>query len=42
MYKIMKSVSESNIDESVNKMLAKCYENGAGDNVSVVIVKCIG
>lgn len=41
MYRILKGVSESNIDESVKRILAKCYEAGAKDNISIIVVKCV-
>lgn len=37
----LRFVSEKNIEDSVKKMLEEAYKAGAGDNVSIIVVKCI-
>lgn len=39
--RILQFVSESKVEECVNKMLSACYKAGAGDNVSIIVVKCV-
>lgn len=41
MRKIVRGMNESNMEESVKKMVEKCYEAGAKDNISVIAVKCV-
>ena len=41
MRKILQRVSEDNLKDSVSSLMAKCYEAGARDNVSVIIVRCL-
>ena len=39
--RIIRGVSESNMEECVDKLLKECYKAGAGDNVSIIVVKCV-
>ena len=39
--RILKRASEDNLKDSVNSLMAKCYEAGARDNVSIIIVKSV-
>lgn len=39
--KSLKWMTETNIKKKSERLIAKVYENGAGDNVSVVLVKCL-
>ena len=41
MRKIVHGMNENNMEESLKKMVAKCYEAGAKDNISVILVKCV-
>ena len=39
--RILKNISEDNILDSVKSLITKCYLEGARDNISIIIVKCI-
>ena len=39
--RLLRMVSERNIEDLVKKMLAESYKAGAGDNVSIIVVKCM-
>lgn len=41
MGKMCRVVSESNIEDCVGKLLQETYKNGAGDNISIILVKCV-
>ncbi|MBR4981533.1 MAG: serine/threonine-protein phosphatase [Lachnospiraceae bacterium] len=38
---MLQFVSESKVEKCVKKMLSACYKAGAGDNVSIIVVKCV-
>lgn len=38
---MLQFVSESEVEKCVKKMLSACYKAGAGDNVSIIVVKCV-
>ncbi|MBQ9991565.1 MAG: serine/threonine-protein phosphatase [Lachnospiraceae bacterium] len=39
--KTVKGLSEKNMEEAAKKLMAKVYENGAGDNASFILIKYI-
>lgn len=38
--KVLRSVSEENVEAGVRELVDKTHKQGAGDNVSVILVKC--
>lgn len=38
---MLQFVYESKVEKCVKKMLSACYKAGAGDNVSIIVVKCV-
>lgn len=41
MAKMARVFSENNMDECIHKLLKECYRAGAGDNISIIMVKCV-
>lgn len=41
MMNALKNMNRFNINDSVRRLVAKCYEEGAKDNISIILVKCI-
>ena len=39
--KVLKKVSIKNLEDSISILMKKVYEAGAGDNISLILVKCI-